>query len=516
MTPLSRFFLSGPNLTVPRVSTSVLFVGLLSSGLLLGCSFEAPDPQDTGSEENARRELGTYDLVILDGRVMDPETGRDEVANVGVHDGRITIITTESIQGTQTIDAAGHIVAPGFIDILSSIRAERKAHEDRAADGVTTAIGLHGGPLDIQSYIDRQVAIRPILNFAATVDHRDCREAAGVPDRYTAATPEQIPVMKEFARQAIRDGAVGVGFGLNYSPGASYEETYAMFEVAGEEGGMVGVHARYKGNVFPLTMSLSTMEVITMAAASGAQAQLIHLISSTVGSAPLSISLIEGAQARGVDVGLDFHVWTRNQTSLQSALYDEGWQPRFGGINYTDVYVASTQERLTEERFYELRAQPGALSVQAEFIPEEEILMGIRSPMGIITSDGGGLVDGRGHPRSVGTFARFLGRYIRDQEVLSWMEGISRITLLPAQRLEKAMPAMERKGRLQEGMDADITIFNPATVQERATYAEPNQRSAGITYVIVNGVLALDHGTAIESAAPGRWLGQKKGANPEG
>lgn len=248
-----------------------------------------------------------------------------------------------------------------------------------------------------------------------------------------------------------------------------------------------------------------------MAASSGAQAQLIHLISSTVGSAPLSIALIEGAQARGVDVGLDFHVWTRNQTSIQSALYDEGWQPRFGGIDYTDLYVSSTQERLDRERFYELRAQPGSLNIQAEFIPEEEILMGIRSPLGIITSDGGGLVDGTGHPRSVGTFARFLGRYIRDQEVLSWMEGIKRITLLPAQRMEKAMPTMALKGRLQEGMDADITIFDPATVQERATYGEPDQRSAGIAYVIVNGVLAIDHGNGIDEAAPGRWLGMRKG-----
>ncbi|MBT8395676.1 MAG: amidohydrolase family protein, partial [Gemmatimonadetes bacterium] len=414
-------------------------------------------------------------------------------------------------QGNRSIDASGHMVAPGFIDILSSIRPERKTHEDKAADGVTTAIGLHGGPIDVAGYVERHMAVPPILNFAATVDHRACREAAGITDRYAAATPEQIPGMKECARQAIRDGAAGVGFGLNYSPGASYEETFAMFEVAGEFGVMAAPHARYKGNVFPLTMSLATMEAVSMAAATGASLQMIHLISSTVGSAPLSIDLIEGAQARGVDVGFDFHVWTRNQTSLQSALYDEGWQPRFGGADYTDVYVASTQERLTEERFYELRAEPGALSVQAEFIPEAEIVMGIQSPLGIITSDGGGLVDGTGHPRSVATFARFLGRYVRDQEVVGWMEGIKRITLLPAQRVEKAMPAMARKGRIQVGMDADLTIFDPATVQERATYAEPDQRSAGIPYVIINGVLVIDAGEPVADVAPGKWLGQPRG-----
>jgi len=450
------------------------------------------------------------DLVILGGRVMDPETGRDEVANVGIRGDRIAVITAEALQGARTIDARGLMVAPGFIDILSSIRAERKAHLDKAADGVTTAIGLHGGPLDVARYVARQEAIRPLLNYAATVDHRDVREAAGAVDLYAPASPEQIPVMKELARQAIRDGAVGVGFGLNYSPGASYEETYAMFEVAGEEGGMVALHARYKGNVFPLTMSLATMEVIAMAAASGAQAQLVHLISSTVGSAPLSIALVEDAQAHGVDVGFDFHVWTRNQTWLQSALYDDGWQDRFGGADYSDIYVAETQERLSRERFFELRARPGALDIQTEFIPEEEILMGLKSPLGIISSDGGGLENGTGHPRSVGTFARFLGRYVRDQGVLDWMEGLRRITLLPAQRMEKAMPVMARKGRLQEGMDADITIVDPATVQERATYQNPDQRSAGIPYVIVNGVLVLDGGEEVQAAAPGRWLGSRK------
>ncbi len=439
-------------------TTRFLIFTLLFSVTLIGCSRHSP-----GSESPGRPEVGAepFDLVILGGRIMDPETGRDEVANVGVRGDRIAAITTDSIEGARAIDATGHMVAPGFIDILSGIRPERKAHEDKATDGVTTAIGLHGGPLDVEEYTRRQEAARPVLNFAATVDHRAVREAAGAMDLYAPATPDQIPVMMELAREAIRAGAAGIGFGLNYSPGASYEETYAMFKVAAEEGGMVALHARYKGNVFPLTMSLATMEVISMAAATGAQAQLVHLISSTVGSAPLSIALIEGAAARGVDVGFDFHVWTRNQTSLQSALYDEGWQANFGGADYSDVYVAETQEPLTKERFDELRAQPGNLSVQADFIPEEEILMGIRSPLGIISSDGGGLENGTGHPRSVGTFARFLGRYVRDQEVVGWMEGIKRITLLPAQRLEKAIPAMTHKGRLQEGMDADITVFDP-------------------------------------------------------
>ncbi len=447
-----------------------------------------------------------YDVVILGGRVMDPETGRDEIANVGIVGEQVQAITVDDIRGRKTIDASGQIVAPGFIDILASIRRAKAAHEFKIGDGVTTVLGMHGGPVDVPEYARQHAAVGPLVNYAATVSHSELREAVGATDRYRPATPEQIEAMRPLAVQAIRDGAVGIGFGINYTPGASYEEIFALFEVAAAEGVPCHLHARYKGNVFPLTMSLAAMEVISIAAATGAQAQLAHLISSTVGSAPLSIALIEGASARGVDVGFDFHVWTRNQTRLQSALFDEGWQERFGGASYSDVYVADTQERLTEARFFELRAQPEILSVQTEFIPEEEMIMGLKSPLGIVSSDGGGLVDGRGHPRSTGTFGRFLGRFVRELEVVDWMEGIQKITLLPAQRLESAIPGMGKKGRLQIGMDADVTVFDPATVQERATYADPAQMSAGISFVIVNGMLVLDDGEIVEGAEPGEWL----------
>lgn len=447
-----------------------------------------------------------YDTVIIGGRVMDPETGRDEIANVGILNDQIHAITTDAIRGRKTIDAGGQIVAPGFIDILASMGLNSDAHKFKIGDGVTTVLGMHGGPIDIAGYSTNHAAVGPKVNYAATVGHSDLREAVGATDRYAPATPEQIEAMRPLAVQAIRDGAVGIGFGINYTPGASYEEIFALFEVAAAEGVPCHLHARYKGNVFPLTMSLAAMEVVSIAAATGAQAQIAHLISSTVGSAPLSIALIEGAAERGVDVGFDFHVWTRNQTTLQSALFDEGWQERFGGADYSDMYVAETQERLTEERFFELRAQPGNLSVQTEFIPEEEMIMGLRSPLGIVSSDGGGLVNGQGHPRSTGTFARFLGRFVRDLEIVDWMDGISKITLLPAQRLERSVPGMARKGRLQIGMDADVTVFNPATVKERATYSNPAQMSEGISYVLVNGMLVLDDGEIVEGAEPGEWL----------
>lgn len=182
------------------------------------------------------------------------------------------------------------------------------------------------------------------------------------------------------ADQAIKVGAVDVGFGINYAPGTSYEEIFALFEVAAQNNVPCHLHVRYPGNIFPLTMSLAVEEVIAVAAATGAQTQLIHLTSSTVVSAPLCIKLIEGAVKHGMDIAFDFPVWTRNQTYIQSALYEPGWQERFGGITYCDTYLAETQERLTRERFEELHNSPGYTFVQTEFIPEEKIEMAIRSP----------------------------------------------------------------------------------------------------------------------------------------
>ena len=132
--------------------------------------------------------------------------------------------------------------------------------------------------------------------------------------------------------------------------------------------------------------------------------------------------------------------------------------------------------------------------------------MALKSPLAMVSSDGEGLEDRKGHPRSVGTFARFLGRYVREKKVLPLMEGLRRITLLPAQRLQDSVAEMKNKGRLQEGSDADITVFDPETIRERATYEEPHLRSDGVSYVTVNGTLVIDGGKVVEGVAPGRWL----------
>lgn len=454
----------------------------------------------------------TYDLIIQNGRVIDPESGLDEVTNVAIKNEKVVAIAPDLSNATRVIDATGLVVSPGFIDILSSDRPNKHAHTHKITDGVTTTMGMHGGPIDPAKYQSRFEESGALINYGRAVGHSTLRRAVGLDDGTIPANTKQIKEMVKVADIAIKAGSAGIGFGINYTPGASYEEVFALFEVAAANNVPCHLHARYKGNIFPGTMSLAVMEVVAISAATGAQAQLAHLTSSTVGSAPLSIALIDGATENGTDVGYDFHVWSRNMTSIQSALYDEGWEERFGGISYDSLYLASTQEQLTKERFFELRAVDGYTLVQTEFIPESEIIMAIKNPLGIVSSDGAGLYNKEGHeaetghPRSTGTFARFLRKFIREKQVISLSDAIARITLLPAQRLERSIPAMRKKGRIQVGSDADITIFDFETIREMADYQKPYQYSEGVKYVLVNGVLVIDDEKIIMDVSPGKWM----------
>ena len=214
----------------------------------------------------------------------------------------------------------------------------------------------------------------------------------------------------------------------------------------------------------------------------------------------VALEMITGARRHGIDIAADVYPYLANSTNLASAIYDPGWQERFGGITYSDIQLVETGERLTQETFERYRKE-GA-QIITHFIPEEEVLAAYRNPYVMVASDGI-IRNGKGHPRGAGTFARFLGYYVREKKVGSLMEGLRKITLLPAQRLEQAAPAMKRKGRLQVGADADLTIFDPNTIIDRATYENPAQYSAGIHYVLVNGVVVVDQGKLV-NVQPGQ------------
>jgi dihydroorotase len=456
----------------------------------------------------------TYEVVIAGGRVMDPASGYDRVANVGLANGRVAAIATERLAGRRTLDARGLVVAPGFIDILARPTVHREGQLFKVTDGVTAVLGMHGGPAAIPPWYTAREQAGSLHHFGTTVGHAGSvtggpedaglREKAGVTDPYKAADEAQIAEMVRIGDRALRDGAIGVGFGLEYVPGASRLETIELFRLAARHGVSSHLHVRFSDPIPPGTNFEALEEVIAAMALSGAPAQIVH-INSTGGTWTMSksLELLDLARKRGLDLAADVYPYTAWSTGLSSARFDPGFLENFR-IGYGDIEVVTTGERLSEETFKKYRAQ-GGVNVIAHAMPAEELILALKHPHVMIGSDGV-IESGRGHPRGAGTFARVLGQFVRDQGVLTLMQALRKMTIMPARRLEKAVPGMRRKGRLSVGADADITVFDPATVRDRATFQNPAQTSEGIRHVVVAGVPVVVDGAVQEGVKPGKAI----------
>lgn len=211
--------------------------------------------------------------------------------------------------------------------------------------------------------------------------------------------------------------------------------------------------------------------------------------------------MIDAAKARGLDVTTEVYPYPAGSTLLQSAIFDPGWQDRLG-ITYGDLQWPATNERLTEATFAKYRHEGGWVVIH--MIPEATVTALVAHPGIMIASDGVPIINGRGHPRGVGTYARVLGRFVREQKALSLMAALKKMSYLPAERLRGAVPAMAAKGRIKVGADADITVFDPEQVLDRATFDNPAQASAGIPHVLVNGVFVVRDGKLVDGVLPGR------------
>lgn len=450
-----------------------------------------------------------FDLVIANGRVIDPATKLDAVRHLGIRGQRIAAISAKPLQGKTQLDATGLVVAPGFIDLHSHGQTEEN-YRFKARDGVTTALEMEVGVADVPRWYGERTS-KALINFGATAGHLPARMAAThdsgtfLPrDKATepALTAAQREEMFATVRRALDNGALGIGFGIQYILGAPRAEILDLFQLAAERQVPVFVHMRAAGPVEPGSSLASVQEVIANVAATGAAAHIVHITSTCLRHTETALRLIEGARLRGLDITTEAYPYTAGMTGIETAIFSEGWQER-NGISYGDLQWAATGERLTPETFAKYRQQGGLVAVHS--IPEDIVRLAVGRPGVIIASDG--LLDqGKGHPRAAGTYARVLSRYVREQKTLSLPEALGKMTWLPAQRLEKAVPAMRNKGRLKVGADADITIFDPAKVQDHATFENPAQFSVGIQYVLVNGVLVVQAGELVNGVAPGQGI----------
>ena len=447
----------------------------------------------------------TYDLVILNGRVIDPESKTDAVRNLGISNGKIKSISKARLNGRNAIDARGLVVSPGFIDLHQHGQNEENARF-KALDGVTSALELEVGTGDVDRwYADR--AGKSLINYGVSAGHLAARMAAmkepvtflptGEAAR-RAATEAEIAEMKQRLEQGLKQGAVAVGFGIQYTPQASQWEIFEMFRVAASYGATCHVHMRNAGAKEPGGSVQALEEVIFAAASTGAPLHVVH-IHSTGGPATPKLLQMIGEARRKLDITTECYPYIAGMTDIKSAIFNEGWQEVFG-IDYKDLQWAATGERLTKETFEKYRQTGGMVAV---FSMTEEIVVGaLRNPLTMIASDGI-LDNGKGHPRTAGTYSRVLGKYVREDRALSLIDALTKMTLMPAQRLERRVPAMKNKGRIRARADADLTIFDPQTIADRATFQEPARESAGIKFVIVNGVMVVKDGQLQANVYPG-------------
>jgi N-acyl-D-aspartate/D-glutamate deacylase len=448
-----------------------------------------------------------YDLVILNGRVVDPESKLDAVRDIGITAGVIQAIGTEELIGQSTVDASGLMVSPGFID-LNSHGHDPENYGYLAMDGVTTALALEAGTADVDRWYAKRKG-RTLINYGASIGHIPVR--MGVmqdPGDYTpsgdgarrAATDAEIDSIKEQIEHGLARGAPAVGFGIQYTPAASPWEILEMFRLAAKYDALCYVHLRFAGVKEPTSSTYALEEVIAAAAITGAPLQVTHITSSGCTAAHRLLQMIREAQSCGLDVTVDFYPYTAAMTTIESALFDEGWQQVFQ-IDYRDLQWAATGERLTAESFGRYRKTGGWVVVH--LMDECLVQTAASSSLTMVATDGL-LRDGIGHPRTCGTFSRILGRYVRERQMLTWMDALHKMTLMPAQRLEQRVPAMKRKGRIRIGADADLTIFDPASVIDRSTYQESAKYSEGIRHVLVSGVPVVRDGQLQKGATPGR------------
>jgi dihydroorotase len=488
---------------------------LFRSALLLGLAAVLPT-----TLARAQAAAGTpLDVVLVGGRVMDPETNLDAPRTVGIRGGRIASITDARTvpAARDTVDVRGLVVAPGFID-LHAHGQDSLNYAFLARDGVTTALELEIGTYPVAPWYARRSG-HALINFGVAVGHPGARRA--LLDRDSTAEgsavlehgggfvrasipANRLPELERRLDQGFAEGALGVGMGINYTPAATREEIFHAFGAAARHHAPVFVHLRSAGLNDTLGGVAGLQEVLADAAATGAPLHVVHVTSMGLGATPTLLAMIDGARARGMDVTTEAYPYVAGSTYLQSAMFDPGFQERLG-VTYHDLLWTATGERITEESFPRLRKQGGLVVIF--MIPEAAADQAYRDSHVMVAADAGlSMINGRvtGHPRGAGTHARILGRYVRERHVISLMDGVRKLALLPAQRLEAVAPAMKRKGRVQVGADADLTVFDPARVADRATFEVPGQPSVGIVDVLVNGTFVVRGERLVGAATPGR------------
>lgn len=483
-----------------------------------------------------------YDIIIRKGTIIDGTGNSWFYSDVAVKDGKIVLIQ-KNISGTaaKIINAEGLIVAPGFIDVHGHIENglfERPTADNYIYDGVTTVItGNCGGSAEDLKYFFYKVdSMKTSINVAALIGHNTVRRMVMGNDN-RLATAEEQKQMEALVAKAMKEGAVGLSTGLIYLPGM-YSNTDEVIGLAKETAKFYGIYASHIRNEENGVVD-AINEAINIGRSANIPVQISHFKLSgpaNWGRSAETLSLIEKARKEGYDVTIDQYPYTASSTNLGVRLPD--WALAGGTdslkkrINDPILHQQIIHEMLTQLKKYKYKNYSFAVvanytadsTLNGKSISEINLLKGrkpkakdeaetildmmlnggaqmvyhsmsekdvqafMKYPFNMVGADGG-VSTGKGmpHPRTYGTNARVLGRYVREQKIISLEEAIRRMTSLAAQKFQ-----LKDRGMIKEGMAADIVIFNATTVNDKATFENPHQFSTGFQFVIVNGLMVID------------------------
>ena len=543
---------------------------LIAAALLAACT-DAPPPPDPGP----------FDVLITDARVVDGTGGPPIDADIGLRGDRIAAVGDLSgSEATRTIDAAGRIVAPGFVDMMGQaslvLITDPPSAESKLRQGITTYLSGEGSSAAPQS--EATLSNPPViggdtLRWRRYSEYFAIMERYGIPinvvhdvgltqvrrvvlgDEDVAPTPEQLEEMKALVREGMEDGAVGVSTSLIYPPAiyASTDELVALSAVAGEYGGVYFTHMRNES----YAVLEAIREALTIGEGAGVPVHIYHLKAAGQRNWPLmdeALALIDSARTAGMDVTADIYPYIRNGIGLGSFLHprhyargtgaflatlgdpdlrarlreevetDSEWENWYQhvGMDWNNVLIVSAPGTVDPDvvnrsvaeaaevlgtdpwnAFFDL-VQAGGVSVNPLSMNEEQKWAALRAPYVMIDTDASPVNPASvssTHPRAFGAFPRVIAKYVREDGVITLEEAVRRMTSLAAERL-----GMEDRGVVAAGMAADLVVFDPARLRDRADFgADATLQSEGVDYLFVNGTLVIDDGE-LTDAKPGRLL----------
>ncbi|WP_394149798.1 amidohydrolase family protein [Vibrio maritimus] len=478
---------------------------------------------------------GPYDIVIKGGRVVDPETQLDTIANVGIIGEKIAAISEHALEGAKVIDAAGLIIAPGFVD-LHAHGQQLPASRAQAFDGVTTQLEMESGLLPISKFYDDVAAEGRPINYGASVGWAFARVVAkekNVPAptgkltwfqqafsfsnwQNSIATPEELKHILDQVEQGLKEGGLGIGINAGYAPGYGHKEYYELAKLAKRYEVPTYTHVRYANMTEPKSSFEAYQELISLAATTDAHMHICHLNSTSIADIDICADMLQDAIERGLPITTEAYPYAAGSTAVGAEVFrGDDWLERWGVPSAS--YMELNGNPLSQAKIDDLQANnPGQLIVmhflKPDDLPEDrrKLNRSVLFPNACIATDGMPWSDSKGrfiegdvwplpkdafaHPRSIGSYARFIKEYVNVHKDISLTEALARTSLNACRIIENAVPQMKQKGRIQVGKDADIVVFDLEKIADKATYTDPVQLSEGFSHVIVNGKQVIENG----------------------